>query len=315
MKTWTPDPRTAREPMAALNRVRIDENHDPLVDIRDRCPTAIVLDRACPFLRRHVADLLNAALGSLPAGLNLQIGTGMRTIGMQSAGWDRYHAQLRADHPNWPLSTLRRATNRFFAPYDQPAPPGHCTGGAVDVTLLNEAGEIMDVTSPLEGWTAAPTWSARISETARTNRMVLVDAMLGAGFSNCRDEYWHYSWGDSAWAVRTGQTECPYGLIEPPVCVETQHVGGMGDVRRCGPNQWEIQADRETNHFDVAILWGAGKSVELKVPAAPTTIIETSEAREAWEVVSRSTGTHCVRLDLSAERMYARSRPAGEPDA
>jgi D-alanyl-D-alanine dipeptidase len=40
--------------------------------------------------------------------------------------------------------------------------------------------------------------------------------MLSVGFSNCEDEYWHYSFGDAAWAVRTGADHCVYGLIEPP---------------------------------------------------------------------------------------------------
>jgi D-alanyl-D-alanine dipeptidase len=46
--------------------------------------------------------------------------------------------------------------------------------------------------------------------------------MLDVGFSNCRDEYWHYSFGDSAWAVRIGASECPYGLALPPAgeCAE-----------------------------------------------------------------------------------------------
>ena len=45
--------------------------------------------------------------------------------------------------------------------------------------------------------------------------MILVDAMLGAGFSNCRDEWWHYSYGDAGWAVRMGFDECFYGIAEP----------------------------------------------------------------------------------------------------
>jgi D-alanyl-D-alanine dipeptidase len=40
--------------------------------------------------------------------------------------------------------------------------------------------------------------------------------MLGAGFSNCHEEYWHYSFGDAAWALRTGSPYCFYGLIEAP---------------------------------------------------------------------------------------------------
>jgi hypothetical protein len=146
---------------------------------------------------------------------------------MQRAGWDGYFRQVQADHPDWSLSALRRATNRFFAPYDQKVPPGHCTGGAVDVRLLDLAGEPLDVTSPLEGWRAAPTWVEGLSNEARANRMILVEAMLSAGFSNCRDEYWHYSYGDSAWAVRTGAAACPYGWSYPPAAIvvdpETGH--------------------------------------------------------------------------------------------
>src|SRR5205823_9153848 len=111
--------------------------------------------------------------------------------------------------------------NKYFAPYDQKAPPGHCTGGAIDVGLLDPSGQPLDMTSPTTGWKAAYTWSDKISPDARQNRMIMVEAMLGAGFSNCRDEFWHYSWGDSAWAVRVGEFECPYGWAHPPVCLET----------------------------------------------------------------------------------------------
>jgi len=49
---------------------------------------------------------------------------------------------------------------------------------------------------------------------AEEHRKLLVETMLGVGFSNCRDEWWHYSYGDAGWAVRFGQETCSYGLIE-----------------------------------------------------------------------------------------------------
>jgi hypothetical protein len=54
-----------------------------------------------------------------------------------------------------------------------------------------------------------------LSVDARRNRDLLIDTMESVGFSNCVDEYWHYSYGDSAWAVRMGQPVSWYGLIEP----------------------------------------------------------------------------------------------------
>jgi hypothetical protein len=48
------------------------------------------------------------------------------------------------------------------------------------------------------------------------NRDLIIGALLGVGFSNCRDEWWHWSYGDSAWSVRTGCAVAVYGLIAPP---------------------------------------------------------------------------------------------------
>ena len=224
------------EPIAALNRVRIQEvslpwpERVPLVDIRSYCPDLIFAERICPFLRKPVADMLNAAHGSLPPEFRFKIGTALRTLSMQKGGWDRYFERMREEHPTWPLSALRRATNKYFAPYDQKAPPGHCTGGAVDVVLVNPEGEPVDVTSPTQGWEAAYTWSEKLAHTSRANRMVMVEAMLAAGYSNCRDEYWHYSYGDSAWAVRVGEYACPYGWAHPPVCLETDFPEASADT-------------------------------------------------------------------------------------
>lgn len=205
------------EPIAALNRVKIYETGEVLVDIRERCPGVIIKDdKTLPYLRITVADMLHKAQCSIPQGYCLQVGTALRSLDMQKNGWDGFFARMKEEHPQWPLSALRRATNRYFAPYDQPAPPGHCTGGAVDVGLVGPDGNPLDMISPTEGWQAAYTWSDLISPEARHNRMLMVEAMLGAGFSNCREEFWHYSYGDSAWAVRVGVKECPYGWISPP---------------------------------------------------------------------------------------------------
>src|SRR5204862_7987909 len=93
------------------------------------------------------------------------------------------------------------------------APPGHCTGGAIDVWLVDENNEQIDVWSPYkERFHAAPTYTLGLTEEALKNRMMLVETMLAEGFSNCRDEWWHYSFGDAGWAVRAGATECFYGV-------------------------------------------------------------------------------------------------------
>ena len=202
--------------MAALNRMPLHESGEPLVDLRRHCPGLRIARRCLPFLRETVADMVNRANASLPGGLRLWVRTALRTIEMQRDAYSGYFERLRSEHPEWNYAALRRAANRYFAPVDAKAPPGHCTGGAVDVWLVLSSGKPADLTSPFGQWEAPGTFINGLTPRARANRMLLYETMLSVGFSNCEDEFWHYSYGDAAWAVRTGAAVCVYGLVEPP---------------------------------------------------------------------------------------------------
>ncbi|HEV2472239.1 MAG TPA: M15 family metallopeptidase [Chthonomonadales bacterium] len=298
--------RGAPEPIAALNRVRILEYAEPwhrreqLVDIRTVCPGVIVHRAACAYLRERVAEMLNNAQAALPPGYRLKVGTALRTISMQQAGWDGFFSQNREAHPSWPLSALRRATNRYFAPYDQKAPPGHCTGGAVDVGLIDGDGNDVDLSSPLTGWNAAYTWSEGLSPEARANRMLLVDAMLRSGFSNCRDEFWHYSYGDSAWAVRQGEPECPYGWAHPPAAIETDVEGAAAErieittyrdpagrpTHSVGSFTAPIGAQPARPSWRVLVKWAKQVPVSLRVVGGARTTPRTARSlQEEWTAI------------------------------
>ncbi|GMV37253.1 MAG: hypothetical protein AMXMBFR61_17610 [Fimbriimonadales bacterium] len=207
-----------REPLAALDRVRLVECDEPLVDLRTACPGVLIpRSTTIPWARERVATMLASAAASLPSGIRLGVTEAWRPLQRQKRGYDRYMEELRAAHPEWSHATLKRMTNRFFHPYDRKAPPGHCTGGAVDARLYDEAGNELDLASPFEGkWEGAPTYVRGLTAEAKRNRMLLVQTMLEAGFSNCLQEFWHYSFGDAAWAVRTGSPVCYYGFIELP---------------------------------------------------------------------------------------------------
>jgi zinc D-Ala-D-Ala dipeptidase len=267
------------EPIAALNRVRILEyalpisEREPLVDVRSYCPHIVASPKLCPYLRKSVADMLNVACETLPEGYQFHVHTCLRTLAMQKRGWDNYFKRKREEHPDWPLSTLRRSVNQYYAPYDQPAPPGHCTGGAVDVAIHDHEGNALDVISPTTGWQAAYTWSDKISAEAKTNRMHMVNAMLGAGFSNCRDEYWHYSYGDSAWAVRVGEKECPYGWIHPPVTADVEFEGSAGSIEAVAFETDAVTGAAHTaqitlaaaQHLNARINWVSGVKCKIEI--------------------------------------------------
>ena len=204
------------EPFALLNRVPIRENNEPLVDLRSFCPDVVCAPGCLPYLRRRVAEMLNAAQDALPPGYRFRAGSALRTLNMQAEMYWKAYNKLAEEKPHLPKSALRRITNKYFAAPDYAAPPGHTTGGAVDVALIQPDGTTADVTAPTTGWEAAYTWSDKISAEAKANRLLIINALTGAGFSNCRDEWWHWSYGDSAWAVRTGAKVAVYGRVEPP---------------------------------------------------------------------------------------------------
>ena len=327
----------APEPIAALNRVRILEyahpfaEREPLVDVRIYCPDVVFSEHICPYLRKTVADKVNQAQASLPSGYKLRAGSAMRTLAMQKHGWDNYHKRLREEHPQWPLSALRRATNKYFAPYDQKAPPGHCTGGAIDVGLLDADGNAMDLTSPTEGWQAAYTWSDLLSPEAKSNRMIMVEAMLGAGFSNCRDEFWHYSYGDSAWAVRVGERECPYGWTYPPVALEANFPNGSASdlhidferaangsvLRASGGFSVPDDAPRTPDglpFFAAGLFWASSVPVTLHLtlpdanaPAFPIFAGPQRDKPDEWrelEISDRANNVITLVLTPDSDRLY-----------
>ena len=51
----------------------------------------------------------------------------------------------------------------------------------------------------------------------RTTHILLVDLLTSVGFSNYPGEWWHYSCGESAWALRVEAPHAVYGAAPDPV--------------------------------------------------------------------------------------------------
>ncbi len=94
--------------------------------------------------------------------------------------------------------------------------PPHCTGGTLDLMLIEETTkQAVDMGSKLDdvGDPQAATFHNNISSLAKKSRLTLYTAMIKAGFVNSPSEWWHYTYGTQEWAVRTGHDHAFYDTL------------------------------------------------------------------------------------------------------
>ena len=144
------------EPVEELNEIRIEDNGEPLVEILKACPEIRFSSTHPKFpdnprtcrARKTVAEMLCKAQSYLPEGLHLEIQDGYRSQDSQEALFRMLCEELKLKHPEWTEAELLERTNDFVADPYAKAPPPHTTGGAVDVTLVDDTGNKIDMTSP-----------------------------------------------------------------------------------------------------------------------------------------------------------------------
>ncbi|KKU49908.1 MAG: D-alanyl-D-alanine dipeptidase [Parcubacteria group bacterium GW2011_GWB1_49_7] len=203
-------------PLEEIQKVKIVENGEPLVEIRETERISLLKEHRYldARLRKSAQELLYAVADNLPPGYKLLIVTAYRPIWMQKELYARRQKQLARKHfflmifqyPKW-----RRLVNRYTSP---PGGSSHQYGGAVDVTVLDERGNRLDMGTALTDFgVKVHTENNLITDEQRRNRKVLYDAMTKAGFANYPLEWWHYSYGDRMWAAYSGKEECFYGPV------------------------------------------------------------------------------------------------------
>lgn len=178
-------------------------------------------------LRKSVIEKLREAkknLNKIPGceAWQLKIWDGFRTLETQALLYADYMAKLTKEHPEWTELQLVQAVEIFVSPASQnPAMPApHNTGAAVDLTLVDEFGGEIDMGTEFDEFTDRSHTDyfidAKYEESRgfNKNRRLLLTVMQKAGFVNYGDEWWHFSYGDQAWARQNGLAEAIYASVE-----------------------------------------------------------------------------------------------------
>ncbi|MDP2909774.1 MAG: M15 family metallopeptidase [bacterium] len=167
------------------------------------------------FLRKKVVDKINHAQDLLPKGYHLLIMDALRTEDMVWKLYKNYFQKKKKENPELSDKEIDLWLRNLLAMPDDPAPPGHMTGGAVDIALVDNEGKEIPLEIDYEIVSKEEqkfTFCPRLPQEIIKKRKILYDALTREGFHNYSREYWHYSYGDPYWAVRRKNKVAIYGI-------------------------------------------------------------------------------------------------------
>jgi D-alanyl-D-alanine dipeptidase len=138
-----------------------------------------VYGRAACFLHPDAALGLRRAIALAGAlGLRLRVFDGFRPSEAQWALW------------------RHRPDPEFLADPRRGSP--HSRGVAVDLTLIDRAGQVLDMGTSFDAFTPrSHHGDIVVSREAQRNRLLLLGLMTAAGWDFYRNEWWHYQLFDS----------------------------------------------------------------------------------------------------------------------
>ena len=153
---------------------------------------------------------------------NFKIWDGFRTLKTQTILYETYYDELRVQNGDWSESQLHEAVQIFVSrpSRDKALPAPHNTGGAVDLTIIDSAGNELDMGTKFDEFNERSYtnhfagFEDLNSKKFHNNRMLFIEIMSQAGFVNYHEEWWHFSFGDQAWAAEKGLDESIYGSLE-----------------------------------------------------------------------------------------------------
>ena len=170
------------------------------------------------WVRKGVYDRLVIAAKALPFGYRLVLLDGWRPTTIQQFLFDKIRNEIASQNPTFSEAEIDRKTLLYAArASDDPVRPSpHITGGAIDVTLADENGTILDMGGEFDEASERSWTATEVSAVAAERRQHLLAAMRHAGFTNLPSEWWHFDYGNWLWAWYSKRPSALYGPILRP---------------------------------------------------------------------------------------------------
>lgn len=214
----------------AVKKILIEEVNDPLVDLNEvnnpRIVPLVSIDKKYDAghlengkVRKGLYGKLLLLLEDLPHNISIAFFEGYRPLWKQKEYFENKFKEILKQYGDNDLERAYSETCKFVSPFIDNVPV-HCTGAAIDFMLFtianNGAKILLDCGKFGVIWGAndqTQTFSLNLTEEQKQNRLMLLNAATKAGLVNYGYEWWHYSYGDRAWAYVEEKEKAIYGLI------------------------------------------------------------------------------------------------------
>ncbi len=223
--------------MTSWKDMKIQECGEKLISINEIYQDRIILEskyflkglegsiKEC-FIRETVAELLIKASKLLPDNYKFVIWDAWRPIEVQRSIFNRYKEEMKHRNPDFEEEELISLGQKYvsFPSLDKDSPPPHSTGGALDLSIVDQSGNYLDMGTSFDDFSERARtryFEERIEKGEKlsdneliilNNRRLLFYTLAEEGFTNYPEEWWHYDYGNQFWAKTKG-INAIYGIV------------------------------------------------------------------------------------------------------
>ena len=162
------------------------------------------------LLRKRVAKKLYKIADGLPEGVYIKIYRAYRSRIALYEAWKNEEERVMKENPQMYRAELLRFVNNNVSDPNA-SMGGHDTGAAIDLALCDIDGNDFDFGTKYHSHHR----NYNLTKEHKSNRKMLKNIMKSQKFVNNPDQWWHFSYGDKAWAAYKGKRKSAfYGSAE-----------------------------------------------------------------------------------------------------
>jgi predicted amino acid racemase len=210
-----------RRHIQLLPTISIKENHSSLINLNESGFNLMYESSIKKDYKFMVREAVFDKIGRISKRLDredktLIIRSAWRSFEHQRLLWEERVDSLKKEYPNKQIEEIEELVSYFIAP---PSKSLHSTGGAVDALIYDLKNDCVMRFGTNDGLKInlndkCYPYHPYITPEAKNNRKLLIGLFEEEDFVVDIKEYWHFDYGNAAWAIEKGKEQAIYGIIE-----------------------------------------------------------------------------------------------------